>query len=407
MPVDTLETVLFPKPPQERMVGSIQEQQTVNDAQFRFNRKLSQYQQELYNILHSGYLVRDFQVENLTANKILAGTITTDQLYIHDSHFEINGVLGQIIVKDYQATPVTRVEIGRFAAGTDAGIKIRKADGSILVDLTGLGLNVVIDSNISPTANIDGAKLKDLSILNAKIANATIANAKILSLSADKITLNGTLTVNSSLTAINCTGAGAVVFSSGGDIIMKASAAGDNNFVSFRTSGNSERASLTYNAASNFFQIKTSSSAGMIIDSNGDLNLRGDTTTIGLTSAQKIHLTAKLSSDITPDTNNSYNCGISSAKFANMWTVVDHVGDIEFDNGWRWTEPDKVHKGADPKGGMFLMNDKWEIMMGIDRLGNIFTKGFISPLFDFYPPDIAKIESMESEENYGKPRTVN
>lgn len=411
MPNDTVDTVPFPKPPSQMTVSTIEDVNTFLDKQARYNRDIARYSNELYNILHNGYLVRDFQVENLSASKISAGTIAADDIYLFDDRFRLNGSTGQIVIKDENNTD--RFVAGKFGSGVDYGAKIYKSDGSVLVDLTGLGLNVVTNQNVDPNANISGTKLADATIGSAKIANAAITNAKIDSLSASKITLSGTLEINTSATAIDCTGAGACVFSNGGDIIMRASPSGDTNYLSFRTSGNAIRGSLTYSVTSNEFRI-----AGVNVPlklkgqgpftyidltANGIvLNSNSGTGFINMISAGGNFFFSPQSvtvheGNFRSNTHNAHSLGSSGIRWANMWSVLVNGADFCFDNGWRLTEFNNVWKAAKPEDGIVLMNDKWEVIATWDRVGNMAVKGFVMPGVNFAVPDVPRREAIDTE----------
>ncbi|RJQ39442.1 MAG: hypothetical protein C4555_03250 [Dehalococcoidia bacterium] len=410
------EELPYPKVPSQVKVSTFDDLNSVLENHSRFFRDISRYQDELMTALHAGYLIRDFRVENLSADKIIAGTIGVDQIYLFDNKFELNGALQQIIVKDNQASPVTRVEIGKFGSGADYGIKIRNSSGTVVFQATS---TTFIDGAVITNATISDSKI--IGMDGSKLTDGTVTNGKIASLSANKITLSGTLTCTSSTTAINVTSAGVVIFSGGGDMIFKATAS-DSNFISFRNSGNTEKGSIIYSPSSDVFSINNANGSDIFIDAQYGSGTRNVTvragSTLSLTSISGATITVGSNITLAPstvvqvngnmraDTNNTRSLGTSSIKYSDMWTVVDHVGDIEFDNGWRFTEPDKVYDGAKPEDGLLIMNSKWEVMGGFDKYGNLWVKGFVKPLHDFYPPNIAKRESSESEENYDRERKV-
>lgn len=404
MPADTMPIVLAPKPPPQTQVNSITDVNTVLEQQSRYNRQVLEYNTELYQMLHEQYLVKEFRVDSLTANTITAGTITTDGIYLFDERFELNGATGQIIVKDENGT--IRFVAGKFGSGVDYGAKVFKSDGSILYDLTGLGANVVTNSNVQSGAiTPDKVTTSSLSALSANMGTltaGTITAGGTVNAGALK---TGTLTVNSSTVAINVTSAGAMVFTAGGDIIMQATPTGNTNFISWRTSGNAERGKVEYRVATNALAVNSVNGAGLEIASSGALVLAagGSGNVVISASVGNITLLApsisfgstRLASNITPLSNNAYSIGTSTFRLANLWAVLVNGSDIGFDNGWRITEPDKVWKGATGQDGLLIMNEKWEVMMGFDRYGNIFTRGFVHPGFGFKPADVPKMTSEE------------
>jgi len=137
LPELTLEVISGPKPPAFNMEGNIEALQESMAMQNEHNKQLARFQGELYNILHNGNLVRSFQVEKLTADKLIAGTIAVDKIYLGDTTFELSGILKRIIIKDDSDT--VRVDFGRFGAGTDYGMKLYDLAGAVIIDLTGLG----------------------------------------------------------------------------------------------------------------------------------------------------------------------------------------------------------------------------------------------------------------------------
>ena len=435
---DTIDTLIFPKPPSQVKVQSIEDANTVFEDLARYNRDVMRYNDDLYNILHSGALVRSFQVEELSADQIIAGVISVDQVYLLDDKFELNGVLQQIIVKDAQGTPVTRVEIGKFGAGSDYGIKIRNAAGTVVFQATS---TTSINGAVITNATIDGAALTDTTLDGVKLKNTTVTNSKVASdISATKVTA-GTLVCSSTSVAISVTSGGQVILSNGSDIIFKASASGNNSVCSFRTSGNVEKGYIYLNPTTSQFGLAsdgydlhilannsdmtiTAGGAIMIsaVGSGGDMEIYSDSGNVKMNASDLGDVTvntagnillrpasvATISGDFRATADNTYDLGLSSFKWANAWIKVDHVGDIEFDNGWRLTEPDKVYEGMQPESGLLIMNDKWELMAVFDRQGNLFVRGFVAPLHEFRPVNVERREAPadpEAKENHGRKET--
>ncbi|WMJ78485.1 MULTISPECIES: phage tail protein [unclassified Sedimentibacter] len=107
----------------------------------------------------------DAHIANLSANKLIAGIInTTGAIYLGDTSFALVAEDKQLIIKDTQAMPKTRVVLGYN--GNDYGIWIYNKNGKEILGASGLGVNVVDTNQV-----VDGA----------------ITDAKIESLSADKI----------------------------------------------------------------------------------------------------------------------------------------------------------------------------------------------------------------------------
>ena len=414
MPNDTMETLIAPKPPSQTEVFSFEDLNSVLGEMSRYNRDVARYNDDLYNVLHSGYLVRSFRVENLTADTITSGVIGADQIYLGDENFELDGVLQQIRVKDDQPSPVTRVEIGKFGSGADYGIKVRDSSGTVVFQATS---TTFIDGAVINNATITGAKLvnatvgttklEDLAVTTGKIASGAVTNAKINDLSATKITVSGTLTVSSATTAIAVTGAGAVVFSGGGDMIMRAS--GSNfNYITFQNGSSQDRGFLNYNGTSNFMNLTSSGGAGIAIDASGssggdvqlladgDIFLSAPDIQIGQSSSQDILMTGRVDTSVFPKTDNLRALGSASLRWSDVRSVLINGADFCFENGYRLTEANHVWTEA-PPNSVVLMNQNWKPVAAFDERGNVFIGGVLHPNFQFEEPDIKRREPVGAE----------
>ncbi|AIB11781.1 hypothetical protein ABAZ39_07165 [Azospirillum argentinense] len=97
--------------------------------------------------------VNDANVANMSVTKLLAGTIGVNGVYVGSPAFELAGADRQLRVKDTQAVPVTRVELGRTGAGSaDYGLRVRAADGTEILNANGLGVHVVGTGNLAYAA---------------------------------------------------------------------------------------------------------------------------------------------------------------------------------------------------------------------------------------------------------------
>lgn len=97
--------------------------------------------------------VNDANIANLSVTKLLAGTIGVNGVYVGSTAFELAGADRQLRVRDTQAVPVTRVELGRLGAGVaDYGLVIRSASGTEILNANGLGVYVVGTGNIAYNA---------------------------------------------------------------------------------------------------------------------------------------------------------------------------------------------------------------------------------------------------------------
>lgn len=118
--------------------------------------------------IRNGWLVQDVRLVNLTADTILAGSILTGDLTVGaEESIVINGATNQITVKDNQASPVTRVTIGKLGSGTTQyGVEVKDASGTVRF-------------RTSDVTEIDGAIIKNATITGAKIIDAEITTSKI------------------------------------------------------------------------------------------------------------------------------------------------------------------------------------------------------------------------------------
>jgi hypothetical protein len=170
---------LYPNPPPVMTIESIDQVQEFAD---NVQRHLSNV--ALYEQYRRGSLLDVFndEIDSVSVDKLTAGSILVDSIFLKDSKFAFDGVNQKIIVKDESAT--TRVEIGRFGAGTSYGIQIRDASNNLIVDIGGLGTNTVgtgqiIANSIQGThiqANtIDATKLSvsQLSAITADMGSVT------------------------------------------------------------------------------------------------------------------------------------------------------------------------------------------------------------------------------------------
>ena len=80
-------------------------------------------------------------IANLAVDKLLAGTIGAQLIYLGDTTFALDGSNKCLLVKDTQSTPANRVKVGKLGAGaTDYGIEIKNASDQIILGINGLGV---------------------------------------------------------------------------------------------------------------------------------------------------------------------------------------------------------------------------------------------------------------------------
>jgi len=93
--------------------------------------------------------ITDAKVVSLTASKITAGTITSNQVYVGSNALELDGSSSQIVVQDGQTTPATRAKFGNLGGGAqDYGLELYDASGNPLLTM-GTSASIQNGTNIA------------------------------------------------------------------------------------------------------------------------------------------------------------------------------------------------------------------------------------------------------------------
>jgi len=97
------------------------------------------------------FAVTNAKIANLSADKIIAGNIVADDIFLGTgTEFKLDGPNKQIFVKDDQGSPVTRVKLGKLGANPeDFGLEVFDENGDLVIGADGLGLNVVGNLQLS------------------------------------------------------------------------------------------------------------------------------------------------------------------------------------------------------------------------------------------------------------------
>jgi predicted phage tail protein len=158
-------------------------------------------------LITTGAQIRDAIITNAHISSLSAGKITTGSLAVLvaigvANRLFLDGVNGTIVIADNQATPATRVVLGKLGTlSTDYGLVIYNAAGQIMwhfsdgAQTPGIADNAITAQKIT-AATIASQHLRtDTAVITtaAQIANALITDAHISNLSAEKI-MTGTLT---------------------------------------------------------------------------------------------------------------------------------------------------------------------------------------------------------------------
>jgi len=485
--------------------------------------------------------VLEDDIEAMSVDKLTAGTLDVDKVFVGGSSFELDGVLTQLRIKDQQGTPVTRVEMGIFATGSDAGIKIRNAAGTVIfqtgdttfidgvvisdntivadamnvtnlaaieanlgavtagsitgllirtsasnprVELTTTGIagynsggTVIFDLTTSGTVRLGDAGADNIlfsaGVLSVTgdiigsgniqantvtgdeilVANLSAISANMGTLTAGSITAgsitagtinNGTLPFSDSGPDMTVTGKSNVIFSGGADIIMRSAPSGNSSMIRLQNSSGTDRFAIIYNQSSNKVFInpeaatefilgngavqtsilgseivvvaKTRPSGGSvdlgdssnrfrdfyfsgILRGDADVTLEsttGGTIRIGNGTSTDVIFNSRLRADLDPYQNNTINLGSASLKYADVQSVLIQGADFCFANGWRLTEPDRVYSDADPKAGIYLMDEDWNPQYFFSNDGTLFCKGVVQK-YPFRSPNVPRRESKRVE----------
>lgn len=350
----------------------------------------------LQNSIASGWLISTLRVLDLTADTITAGSIFTQDLYLGadgNGSIRLGGTDTLIEVVDEAGT--TRVAIGDFGTSNDNwGIQVSNAAGTVIFQSTS---STFINGAVITDATITNAKIFDMAgnkltgsgfIDTTQLADLAVTNAKVNDLSAVKLT-TGQLNVNSSGgVSVLVDGGGDFLVDDGGDIICRP-ATSNAALLRFQTSGGSDRMTLGY-LTSGFpfgggaYSIITDSATSIVMTANNYVVINGGTA-------------AGTTCDFIPGTDNAYNNGTASLRWALVRGVTITPGDLRFENDYVLTEPDMVYTWEQPDSGLYIMNDDWVPIGKITKKGDLKMSGRISDGHYFPMPDIPRREPTERE----------
>jgi len=331
---------------------------------------------DMQGSIADGWLVDELRLINLTANTILASQIFTDTMYLGtdgNGGIELDGATPLIKITD--STGQVRFEAGDI--GTSTWFRLTDSGGTVRLSS---GSTTFIDGAIISNATIDGTSLKDTTVTPGKMNVSTLSSitANVGTLTAGTINATvainagainaGTLTVDGS-PAISVTSSGAVVFTSGGDIIMRASVTGDNNYIIFQNSSTTQKGKLYWNSTDDRMWLAGSGTADLALIAGSGLIIIGD--------------------DFIPFTGSFLDLGTSSLDYSEGWFDTLNAttyNDIPFRNAFVWTEADKVDPSEPRDSAIYLMKRtthrsgktwNWERVLKIDSDGNVHAKNFI------------------------------
>ena len=151
--------------------------------------------------------ITDASIKSLNANKITAGKIDATKVNISSTSGELSIADNTITIKDNQATPKTRVQIGLDARG-NYGIYVLNASGQAIFDSErgilapeGLNNNVVTTDKIKDEAigssklNVDELFVGDNAFIKSlKAVEIDAANITTGKISSERLDINGLVT---------------------------------------------------------------------------------------------------------------------------------------------------------------------------------------------------------------------
>lgn len=432
---DLVTTLQYPIPPSFTPVEKNSDIAIFQSELQSYLGQLARYEiarkESLIDTLTSG------DIESIAADKVIAGTISVDQIYVGSSKFELDGLLTQLRIKDGNGT--LRVNIGEFGAGTDAGIKAYKSDGTLLIDISDtvyLDGVIIADNTVSADA-INATQLSAITADLGTITAGTITGALIRTSASNPrvemtstgiagydsggvaifdLTTSGTVRfgkstadnilwdstagtlvitgdvittgniVNSAvtdakissmsftkLTAGTITTSGVANFTGGADINMTA-ATGSNNYLTFKNSSGTTKGTITYVSSTDNFGVLATSTANLYL----------------LSAVADVIVATASAKAFRPDSDNVTKCGTTAKRWSDLRSVLINGADYCFENDWRWTEPNYVYKDADPLNGVYLMkpigDKEWEVVLHITK-DRLYFSGDVSYNTKFKKPD--------------------
>lgn len=139
-------------------------------------------------------VIKSAMIESLAVDKIAAGDISTTKFKITSASGNLIIKDNTIQIKDSQATPMVRVQLGRDA-NNDYNMYVWDAAGKLMFDATGLKADgikgkIIRDDMVSDTANISGTKLNITSVVTSINGSTTKIKGTSVLLDATNQTLD-------------------------------------------------------------------------------------------------------------------------------------------------------------------------------------------------------------------------
>ncbi len=174
---------------------------------------------DLDTSIKQGWLIKDARIVNLDASKITANSILTQVLYVGNQKFALDGTQTLLIIQDNQATPTTRVKIGKLGTGNQQyGIQVMDNTGTVKFQASD---TTFIDGAVITNATITGSKIVTDGSTGVSTSNInTNAISGFGQTSFSSVAFGTTETNLGSVTiSVNNTGDGVIIASSGYSLI--------------------------------------------------------------------------------------------------------------------------------------------------------------------------------------------
>ena len=204
--------------------------------------------------------IESAKIKSIDAQKITTGKLDTSKVTVSSTQGNLTIANNTLQIKDNQATPQVRVQLGQDATG-DYGLIVKDAKGQVMWDLTGATSNGIKDNAITTD------KIKDESISSNKLmideiwaSEGFINNFKAQDIDADRITtgtisgeridINGMVSFNSLSTDMkeSFTQSGGKTFIDGGNILTQTLTGNQINTRGFTARDNSGKTTLSIDA---------------------------------------------------------------------------------------------------------------------------------------------------------------
>tara|TARA_R100001443_G_scaffold16819_1_gene27225 strand:- start:1832 stop:3187 length:1356 start_codon:yes stop_codon:yes gene_type:complete len=133
---------------------------------------------DLITSLQAEFIVKNEQIFDLSAEKISENTQFLNNVYVGaESKIALDGPNNNIVIKDSQGTPQTRVKIGKLGSGTDNyGVQVSNASGTVKFQT---GSTTFIDGGIISANTVTATQIAADTITASQMAADSITATEI------------------------------------------------------------------------------------------------------------------------------------------------------------------------------------------------------------------------------------